>query len=237
MADILAVLYGRALRIDPSNPAAADRDRFILSKGHACSALYAVLAETGFFAKNLLEQYSGNGSPLAGHVTTGLPGIEFSSGSLGHGLPVACGMALAAKRDNKKHGIFVVLGDGECDEGANWEAFLFAPQHKLDNMVVIIDRNKIQSLGTTREVLNLEPLTDKLKAFNWSVKTIDGHSIKDLCSVLGNLPFEKEKPSCLIADTVKGRGVSFMENKLLWHYKTPTIDELKAAISELEASK
>lgn len=237
MTDILAVLYGRVLRIAPSRPKADGRDRFILSKGHACSALYAVLAERGFFSGKLLERYCADGSPLAGHVTVGPPGVEFSSGSLGHGLPVACGMALAARRDKKKYRVFVVLGDGECDEGSNWEAFLFAPQHKLDNLTVIIDRNRIQSLGSTREVLDLEPLAGKLKAFNWSVKTVDGHNIKDLCSVLDNLPFEKGKPSCLIADTVKGKGVSFMENELLWHYRTPSVEELKTAISELEASK
>ena len=176
MADLLAVLYGRILRIDPEKPDAADRDRFILSKGHACAALYAVLAERGFFPKEWLQGFYQDGARLAGHAThVGVPGVEVSTGSLGHGLPIACGMALAGKRDRQSHRVFTLISDGECDEGSTWEAVLFAPHHQLDNLIAIVDYNQIQSLGTVKEVLDLEPFAAKWKAFGWAVREIDGH--------------------------------------------------------------
>ena len=177
------------------------------------------LAESGFFPKEWLESYYLDGTRLAGHAThKGTPGFELSTGSLGHALPVACGMTLAGKRDGKDYRAFVVLSDGECDEGSNWEAALFAPQHELDNLVVIIDYNKIQSLGRVKEVIDLDPLADKWRAFSWGVRELDGHDLAALDDALSNVPFEQGKPSCIVAHTVKGKGVSFMEDKLLWHY-------------------
>lgn len=238
MTDILATLYGKVLRFDAARPDWPDRDRFLLSKGHGCAALYATLAESGFFPKDWLDNYYLNGTRLAGHAThKGTPGVELSTGSLGHALPVACGMALAAKRDGKNHRAFVILSDGECDEGSNWEAALFAPQHKLDNLVVIIDYNKIQSLGRVKDVIDLDPLPDKWRAFNWGVREIDGHNLAALDEALSGVPFEKGKPSCIVANTVKGKGVSFMEDKLLWHYTAPKGDELPKALAEVEAAK
>jgi transketolase len=235
MAELLAVLYGKVLNVDPLNPTWPERDRFILSKGHAAAALYSVLAERGFFRHELLEGYYQNGSSLAGHAThTAAPGIEISTGSLGHGLSVASGMALAAKRDRRSYRVFCLLSDGECDEGSTWEPILFAPQHKLDNLVAIIDYNKIQSLGSVKEVMDLEPLGDKFRAFRWAVREIDGHSVTEIDDALANLPIEKDRPSCIISHTVKGKGVSFMENDLLWHYRSPQGAEFDAALRELE---
>jgi transketolase len=234
MADLLAVLYGRILRIDPKRPDAAERDRFILSKGHACAALYAVLAERGFFPKEWLEDFYQDGARLAGHAThEGVPGVEVSTGSLGHGLPIACGMALAGKRDAMSYRVFTLLSDGECDEGSTWEAVLFAPHHQLDNLIAIVDFNKIQSLGTVKEVLGLEPFATKWKAFGWAVREIDGHNLEEIESVLAGVPLESGKPTCILAHTVKGKGVSFMEDKLLWHYRAPDRDEMARALAEL----
>lgn len=233
-ADILAVLYGSVLRVDPSQMRSRARDRFILSKGHAAAAIYAVLAECGFFPCAWLETYCQDGSPLTGHVNhQGVPGVEVSTGSLGHGLSIGCGMALAGKRDAESYRVFVLLSDGECDEGSTWEAALFAPHHRLDNLVAIVDYNKIQSFGTVKDVLELDSLRDKLSAFRWSVKEIDGHSHADLEATLRQVPFEPGKPSCIIAHTVKGKGVSFMENQLLWHYRSPNKAELTQALAEL----
>ncbi len=238
MADLLAVLYGKVLNVDPQNPSWSERDRFILSKGHAAAVLYAVLGERGFFPLDVLDGFYKNGSMLAGHSThTAVPGIEISTGSLGHGLSVATGMALAAKRDGKAHRVFCLLSDGECDEGSTWEPILFAPQHKLDNLIAIIDYNKIQSLGSVKEVMELEPLADKLRAFRWAVREIDGHNIEEIDAALSALPIEKGKPGCIIAHTIKGKGVSFMENTLLWHYRSPQGAEFHAALRELETAK
>jgi transketolase len=238
MTDILAALYGKVLRFDAACPDWPDRDRFLLSKGHGCAALYATLAECGFFPKDWLDNYYLNGTRLAGHAThKGTPGVELSTGSLGHALPVACGMALAGKRDRKNYRTFVVLSDGECDEGSNWEAALFAPQHKLDNLAVIVDYNKIQSLGRVKEVIDLDPLADKWRAFNWGVRELDGHDLAALDDALSNLPFEQGKPSCIVAHTVKGKGVSFMEDKLLWHYSAPKGEDLTKALAEVEAAR
>ncbi len=234
MVDLLAVLYGKVLRIDPARPDWPERDRFILSKGHACAGLYAVLAERGFFPTSWLDDFCQDGSRFAGHVThTGVPGVEVSTGALGHGLAIACGMALAGKRDGGAHRVFVLLSDGECDEGSTWEAVLFAPHHHLDNLVAIVDYNKIQSLGTVKEVLDLEPLAAKWQSFGWAVREIDGHNFEQIEHVFESIPAEPAKPTCIVAHTVKGKGVSFMENKLLWHYRAPDSEEMCKALAEL----
>ncbi|MBN2579216.1 MAG: transketolase [Pirellulales bacterium] len=236
MAEILAVLYRRVLRVSPETVEDPDRDRLVLSKGHACAGLYAILAECGFFPMDWLESFYLNGGKLAGHATcNGVPGVEVSTGSLGHGLPIACGLALAGKRDRRPYRVFAILSDGECDEGSNWEAILFAPQHQLDNLVVIVDYNKIQSLGTVKEVLDLEPFAAKWQSFRWAVREVDGHDVEALHQALASVPFEAGRPSCVIAHTVKGKGVSFMEDKLLWHYRTPQGEEYDQAMAELEA--
>jgi transketolase len=232
-SDIVAVLYNEILNVDPTDPNDPERDRFILSKGHCCVALYAALAIRGFFSMEDLSSYAEDGSPLMAHISHKVRGVEFSTGSLGHGLPFGCGKALAAKRCNHSWRTFVLVSDGELNEGSNWEAILFAPHHKLDNLVLIVDYNKIQSLGTVSEVLELHPLKEKFIAFGWSVREVDGHDHTALYSSLGELPWEAGKPSCLIAHTVKGRGVSFMENNIAWHYRSPRGDLLVQALSEL----
>ena len=236
MADIVACLYWHTLRIDPTRPDWSHRDRFFLSKGHGAALLYAALAERGFFPVEELASYCKSGSRLTGHVTSGVPGVEFSSGSLGHGLPVACGVALAAKRENLGFRSFVLASDGELDEGSNWEAILFAPQHQLDNLVLIIDYNKIQSFGRVQDILDLHPLADKFRAFRWEVREVDGHNMEELATTFSSLPFQSGKPSVVIAHTVKGKGISFMEDTLAWHYKSPTTEQMEAALRELEVS-
>jgi len=186
-----------------------------------------------FFPKEWLGTYCQDGSHLAGHITYGVPGVEASTGSLGHGLSIGCGMAVAGKHSSHSYRVFVLLSDGECDEGSTWEAALFAPHHRLDNLVAIVDYNKIQSFGTVKEVLDLEPLANKWQAFGWAVKEIDGHDFEQIEKALLSVPFEPERPSCIIAHTVKGKGVSFMENQLAWHYKPPNDDELRQALTEL----
>lgn len=234
MAEILSVLYGKVMRVSAADPEAPERDRFVLSKGHACGALYSVLAECGFFPLEWLESFFQDGGRLPGHATAkGIPGIEVSTGSLGHGLPIATGMALAAKRDSHPYRVFCVLSDGECDEGSNWEAAMFAPHHKLDNLIAIIDYNKIQSLGHVDNVLPLEPFTDKWTAFGWHTLEVDGHSIDELTDTLEATPLVAGKPTCVIAHTVKGKGVDFMEDQLLWHYRTPRGDEYIQALQQL----
>jgi len=238
IADILATIYGGVLRFDPHQPSWPDRDRFLLSKGHGCAALYATLAECGYFPKEWLEQYYLDGTRLAGHAThKGTPGVELSTGSLGHGLPVATGMAIAAKRDGRPSRIFCLISDGECDEGSVWEAALFAPHHKLDNLVVLIDYNKIQSLGAVKDVIDLDPLADKWRAFGWAVRELDGHDLPSVEEAVTQVPYEIGRPTCIIAHTVKGKGVSFMENKLLWHYRAPLGEDMTKALAELEQAK
>jgi len=237
MADLLAVLYGSELRVDPGRPDDPDRDRFILSKGHAASVLYAVLAERGFFPKEWLERYCDDDSPLAGHVTHGVPGVDFSTGSLGHGLSLGCGVALGAKADGRSFRTFVLLSDGECDEGSTWEAALFAPHHGLDHLVAIVDHNKMQGFGSVGAVLDLAPFADKWRSFGWSVREIDGHDHEAIHRVLGDLPLEAGRPSVVIAHTVKGKGVGYMEHQLRWHYKSPNAEQLAEALAELERSE
>jgi len=237
MADVIACLYWNTLRIHPDNPTWPERDRFLLSKGHGAAILYATLAERGFFPVEDLEGYCQYPSPLTGHATSGVPGVELSSGSLGHGLPVGCGLALAAKREGLPFRTFVLLSDGELDEGSNWESILFAPQHRLDNLTVIVDYNKIQSFGLVKEILDLDPLAAKFRAFRWAVREVDGHNIEELVEVLGSLPQETGRPTAIIAHTVKGKGVSFMENTLAWHYKSPTDEQVEIALKELGAAQ
>ncbi|MBB3187209.1 transketolase [Microbacter margulisiae] len=233
MVDILAVLYNEILSLDPSNPSNPARDRFLLSKGHACTSLYATLALKQFFPIEDLNTYSKNDSIYLSHTSHYVSGIEISAGSLGHALPVSCGLALAAKRKHELWQVYCLISDGELDEGSNWESILFAPQHKLDNLNVIVDYNKIQSLGNTNDVIALEPLQLKFKAFNWDVIEIDGHNHAEIFNA-----FTREKiegvPRVIIANTIKGKGISFMENNLLWHYKSPSEEQYNEAIKELE---
>jgi transketolase len=233
MADLLAVLYGEILRVRPEQPDWPGRDRFLLSKGHSCVALYATLAQSGFFPESELETYGADGSKLMAHVSHQVPGVELSTGSLGHGLPIGCGKALAAKRRGQLWRVFVMLSDGELDEGSNWEAILFAPQHRLDNLIAVVDYNKIQSLGTVAEVLELGPLGEKFRSFRWSVREVDGHNHAEIREALASVPWESGRPSCLIAHTVKGKGVDFMQDKLAWHYQSPDATELEAALQQL----
>lgn len=232
MSDLLAVLYGQVLNVDPRRPQSPGRDRFILSKGHAGAGVYAALAEVGFFPVEKLSSHCQDGSDLSGHVShKGVPGVEFSTGSLGHGLSVGAGMAYSAKLAEKKHRVVVLLSDGECDEGSNWEAILFAAHHKLDNLLAVVDYNKIQSLGSVADTLGLEPFADKWAAFGWDVVEIDGHdhdAIRAATEATG-----VGRPRCVIAHTVKGRGVSFMEHSVLWHYRSARGEELAEAEKEL----
>ncbi len=234
MADIIAVLYGRVLRVDSQRPDLPERDRFILSKGHAGAGVYAALAECGFFEVSRLDQHYANGSVLSGHVShKGVPGVELSTGSLGHGLGVACGMAYAARLGNKGHRTFVLLSDGECDEGSNWEAIHFAGHHRLGRLIALVDYNRIQSLKGTEETLGLEPFAEKWRSFRWNVREVDGHDHAALASALDIERDTDAPPTCVLANTVKGKGVSFMENSVLWHYRIPRGAELDAALKEL----
>ena len=234
-ADILATLYSSVMTVDPENPKLQSRDRFILSKGHAGAGVYASLAQAGFLDADVLKTHYQDGSILSGHVShKGVPGVEFSTGSLGHGLGVAAGMALSAKLKNLDHRVYCLLSDGECDEGSNWEAILFAAHHKLHNLVAIVDYNKIQSLRSTMETLDLEPFVDKWKAFGWAVTEVDGHDVEALFESLNIVVSDSSKPNIVIAHTTKGRGVSFMENAVLWHYRSPQDDEFEAALKELK---
>ncbi len=235
IADIVAVLYHDVLKIDPADPRDPQRDRFILSKGHACVAVYAALAERGFFPRERLATYGQDHSELMNHISHHVPGVEFSTGSLGHGLPFGVGKALAARRRAQAWRTFVLLSDGEWGEGSNWEACLFAAHHRLDNLVGIVDYNKLQSLTTVADTLGLEPLADKLAAFGWAVREVAGHDHAALRAALSGAPWTPGKPSMLIAHTTKGRGVSYMENAVKWHYSSPDDAQLAQALAELES--
>ncbi|MBS1704712.1 MAG: transketolase [Armatimonadetes bacterium] len=236
IADILAVLYGGVLDVRPSEPKWPDRDRFILSKGHAGAGVYAALAESGFFDIQWLETHYQDGSRLSGHVThVDMPGVELSTGSLGHGLGVGCGMAYGAKLDGKNHRVVVLCSDGELDEGSNWEPILFAGHHKLSNLIAVIDYNKIQSLAPVSDTIALEPLADKFRVFGWAVYECNGHEHDALRAQFAAMKEEKGKPKVLLAHTTKGKGVSFMENTVLWHYRTARGEEFDRALAELEA--
>jgi transketolase len=232
--DILAAAYCGVLQINPQDTKNVLRDRLILSKGHAATALYAMLAEQGFFPGVLLDTFNRDGSCLAEHPGPNcVPGVEAATGSLGHGLSLGLGMALAGKIQKQDYRVFVVLSDGECNEGSVWEAAMFAPAQQLDNVVAVIDYNKWQATGRSQEILSLNPLTDKWKAFNWDVHEIDGHDIGSLMSSMKRVPKKLGQPTAIIAHTVKGKGVSFMEDDNNWHYRIPTEEEVSLAHSEL----
>lgn len=237
--DILVALYqGGILRVNPKNPKWTDRDRFILSKGQACAAQYAALANMGYFPVSELGTYCRLGSKLGGHSESNVIGVEAFTGSLGHGLPIGAGMALGGKMDKKDYIVVVLLGDGEIQEGSNWEAAMFAAHHHLNNLVAIVDRNKLQAIDFTEDVFSLEPLEKKWEAFGWEVRTVNGHSFKDMLSCMSNLRTRKSnKPLSIIALTTKGKGVSFMENKPIWHFRIPIGDELVQARKELYGTK
>ena len=240
LAEIMATLYTGVLNVNPAAPKMESRDRLILSKGHAGAAVYAALAERGFFDVEELSTHYGNGSRLSGHVShKGVPGVEFSTGSLGHGLPVAVGMALGGKKDKADWRVFCILGDGECDEGSVWEAALQAHQYQLDNLIAVVDHNRMQSLDFCENTIALEPFTDKWAAFGWNVMQADGHDVDALHAAFEQAKANRGsgKPTVIIAETTKGKGVSFMENDILWHYRTPQGEEYEAALKELEAQR
>ena len=240
VAEIIAVLYTGVLNVDPKDPKKPDRDRLILSKGHAGSAVYAALAERGFFPVEQLKTHYANGSILSGHVShKGVPGVEVSTGALGHGLGIGAGMALGAKMDGAAWRVFAVLGDGECDEGAVWEAALQAAQYGLDRLIAVVDYNHMQSLFRVEETLRLEPFEQKWRDFGWNARSVDGHDVKALREAFDWAKDQAGggRPSVILAHTVKGKGVSFMENNILWHYRTPQGEEYEAALKELEAQR
>jgi transketolase len=235
MTDILAVLYFDLMNVYPNDSKNENRDIFILSKGHACVSLYATLGLKGFFDLKELETYGVDGSNFMNHISHKVPGVEFSTGSLGHGLPFATGIALGKKIKKQSNKIFVVVGDGELDEGSNWEALLFASHHKLNNLTIVVDYNNLQSLTTVKETLNLEPLSNKFEAFGCNVYSVDGHNHLELYDVFNkSINNTSGKPTVVIANTIKGKGVSFMENKVKWHYSTPNQEELIQALNEIE---
>jgi transketolase len=232
--DILVALYFHALRADPSTPEAQREDRFILSKGHGCMSYYATLAERGYFPRSVLGEYARDGGRLAEHPGPRcVPGIEVATGSLGHGLAIAAGAALARKMDGRPGRTFVLLSDGECNEGTVWEGAMFAARWDLDGLTAIVDYNKLQAMGRSNEVTALAPLAEKWRAFGWSTREVQGHDMGELVTALDALPWERGRPSALIAHTVKGKGVSFMENDLEWHYRPPSADDLRRALLEL----
>ena len=232
--EILVAAYWHILRIDPKNPRDPKRDRFILSKGHAASALYAVLAVRGFFSEELLDHFAEEGSPLAEQPAPDCaPGVELATGSLGHGLPVGVGLALGARIQKNGSRVFVAMSDGECNEGSVWEAALFAPAQKLDALTVIVDFNKWQATGRSREVMSLDPLREKWAAFGWRAVEVDGHDLDAVTSALKQADDGSGKPLAIVAHTVKGKGVSFMEDDNNWHYRVPTAEEVAAAHKEL----
>jgi transketolase len=234
--DILVTLYFGVLRVDPRAPDAPERDRFVLSKGHSAAALYATLAEAGFIPTAELATFTAPLSRLNGHPDrTKVPGVETNTGPLGHGLPVAVGMALAARLDGGGRRTFALTGDGELQEGSMWEAAMAAGHYGLEGLTVIVDRNGLQQGDRTELTIRLEPLADKWRAFGWAVREVDGHDHAALLSALSSVPFEPGRPSCLIARTHKGHGVSFMSDRVAWHHRVPTDDELARALSELEA--
>lgn len=232
---LTALYYTGILKVDPKNPCDPDRDRFILSKGHAGVALYAVLADMGYFDRGHLDTFGKCGTILGGHPDMHkVPGIEASTGALGHGLSFGLGMALAGKMDKRPYRVFVLVGDGECQEGSVWEAAMYASQQKLDNLITIIDFNKLQAMDRLENIVGLEPFGDKWRSFGWEVKEVNGHDFSVLKNIFGSVPFVPGKPSLVIAHTVKGKGISFMENVPIWHFRLPNENEMKTACDELE---
>jgi len=237
-ADIISALYFSVLRLDPKDPQWEDRDRFILSKGHGCAAQYAVLAEKGFFPVEVLGTFCRLDSILGGHPDMlKIPGVEASTGSLGHGLSIGVGMAIAGKADRKGYRVFVLLGDGENDEGAVWEGAMAASHYRLDNLIAIIDRNRLQVDGWTEDVMNSEPLIDKWRSFGWFVQEINGHDMNEILDALGVATDPRERPAVIIANTIKGKGVSFMESSVDWHYGALTAETATQALKELELAE
>ncbi len=240
ISDFLAALFFEKMNLDPQNPKWEDRDRFVLSKGHACATYYAALAKRGFFPEEELLTYRMFNSNLPGHPDSSrLAGVEVVSGSLGNGVSSALGLAWIAKRTGKKYKVFVIAGDGEIQEGIVWEAVLAASMQKLDNFILIVDYNKIQSGGFVADIMDIEPLEDKFRAFNWDVYRVDGHNMRAICDVLDAVRIDGGKPKVIIADTIKGKGVSYMENQYMWHMRTPTPQEYEQGMAELreEAAK
>ena len=232
--DVLIALYFHIMKIDPENPKWPERDRFILSKGHGAVGLFTTLSLRGFFSKDVLMTFRQDNSILGGHPDMQkVPGVEMSTGSLGHGLSVGVGMALGAKLDGMKHRVFVLVGDGESQEGSIWEAAMAAPQHKLDNLTVILDRNRIQQSNFTDEIVSIEPCADKWKAFRWEVREINGHNMAEIVDALQSVPFKQGKPSLILSHSVKGKGVSFMENTQAWHGGAPKGELAEKARKEL----
>ncbi|MBQ2767301.1 MAG: transketolase [Clostridia bacterium] len=233
-ADMMAVLYGGGfVKVDPKNPKAPDRDRFILSKGHAGAVVYATLTELGFFPKEWMDTYYCDNGKLMGHISHYVPGVEYSTGSLGHGLNVCVGMALAAKEKGEKHKIYCMMSDGDCNEGSTWEAFLFAGQHHLENLIAIVDYNRIQALGFSKDICDLGDFASKVATFGWATKTVDGHDFMDLENTFKSLPLEAGKPTFIVANTIKGKGVSFLENTVASHYWHLTEEQKLEAYREL----
>jgi len=232
--DILNVLYNHTLNVSPANFKSPDRDRYIQSKGHCVEALFVVLADKGFFPESDLETLCKYQSHYIGHPTKKVNGVEQNTGALGHGLPISVGTALAAKMDNKDYKVYTLLGDGELPEGSNWEAALTAAHYKLDNLCAIIDNNKLQITGTNAEVCNTDPIDEKFESFGWEVRHVDGHDFEQLQQVFDSLPFSTGKPSLVIAHTIKGKGISYMENELKWHHGVPNKEQYATAIEELD---
>ena len=235
--DILNVLYNEVMNVSPENFASPNRDRYVQSKGHCVEALFVVLSDVGFFPESDLNTMSQYRSHYIGHPTRKVNGVEQNTGALGHGLPIASGMAIAAKLDKKDYKVYTLMGDGELPEGSNWEAALSAAQYKLDNLCAIVDKNGLQITAPTKDVCSTDPLDKKWEAFGWSVREVDGNDVDALKEALEALPFETGKPSVIIAHTTKGKGVSFIENQLKWHHKVPTAEEYEQAIKELDAAQ
>lgn len=231
--DILTTLFYNVMKVDPANPAWEERDRYVQSKGHAIEPYWAILADKGFFPKEELKTFSQYQSRLIGHPNNKVPGVEMNTGSLGHGLSICVGMALAAKMDRKDYKVYTLMGDGELAEGSVWEAAMAASHYKLDNLIAIIDRNRLQITGSTEDVMSLEPLPDKWRSFGWETVEVDGHDIAQLLQVLKHAPRTAGKPTMIIANTIKGKGVSFAENQVGWHHRVPTKEELDLALAEL----
>jgi transketolase len=237
-ADIVASLFFNIMNFTPENVKDGDRDRFVLSGGHKALALYAALSLKGFFQEEVLYSYCKFNSTLGGHPDASkVPGVEISTGSLGHGIPIGAGIALSGKLKNKDFKVYVLMGDGELLEGSNWEAAFFASHYKLDNLIVIIDRNGLCADGTVKEVMDVEPLKEKWEAFGWTVKEVDGHNIKELMDTFKSIPSVQGKPTIVIANTVKGKGASFMENKYEWHNMVPSNEQFECAYKELQKTK
>lgn len=232
--DILTALFYGVMKIDPNNPKWDDRDRFILSKGHSVEPYWSILADLGYFEPDELKTYSQFGTRLIGHPNNKVPGVEMNTGSLGHGLPVAVGMAIAAKKDGRTNKVYVLMGDGEQAEGSVWEGAMAAAHYQLDNLVAALDRNHLQISGNTEDVMSLEPLADKWTSFGWHVVKINGNSMAELIESFRSTPYTDGKPTLILAQTIKGKGVSFMENNPSWHHKVPTPEQYELALKELE---